>query len=194
MPYFFEHVLEKAKEFVLWTGVMSIHFKTQCVRATSCFVEGDFGELKNNIIDGTLGRLRADKFFKIHFKALKGQTMIASLAVTKAFASLMEETHETTNDIDENKTVDENNVESEINSAIFNYSQIPAHSTPLNINIHSLEEFETPLRDLHFTENWRNLGEDNLYEEMHRNVIIENLVSSEVFDGQKGVFSVTKKF
>lgn len=173
MPQFFNHLIQKAKEFPLWTAVMSTHFQTKCIRATSCYVEKDFGEIKNNVIDGDLlGRLRVDKFYKMHYNSLKGQTLSAATEITTAFVYQMEQSQETVDKTDEKLDSDEHKiVENETNfTAMFGHdSEIPAHSTELNIKINS-EEFETPLKDLFYSENWRNQGEDIFQEELNGNI------------------------
>ena len=47
LPQFYKDLCRLASAFVLWTAVMTNHFNSKCIRATSCYVEGDFGELKN---------------------------------------------------------------------------------------------------------------------------------------------------
>ena len=91
LPQFYKNLCRLASEFVLWTAVMTNHFNSKCIRTKSCYVEGDFGELKNNILDGMHRRLRPDKFFIIHFGALKGQSLIAAAAMATVRMFMAEE-------------------------------------------------------------------------------------------------------
>lgn len=82
MLQFHNHLLKIVPEFVLWSGVMRKFFNSKLIRATSCYVEGVFGQLKNSVLKRVQKSLRADKFFRIHFEALKGQVLISSAAIT----------------------------------------------------------------------------------------------------------------
>lgn len=83
IPGFFNHLLKLAKEFPLWTGTCRKNFTSLIIRPTRCYVESEFGELKHNILNKAHGPLRTDKFFKIHFEALKAQILIASAEISK---------------------------------------------------------------------------------------------------------------
>ena len=83
MPQFFNHLLNLAKEFPLWTAVMRCHYNSTYIRPTSCYVEGDFGEFKNNVLYDVHGPLRPDKLFRFHFETLKAQALIAAATIAK---------------------------------------------------------------------------------------------------------------
>lgn len=58
---------------------MKKYFNSSYVRPTSCYVEGDFEELMNNVLRKRVhGPLRPDKLFRFHYEALLGQTLIAA--------------------------------------------------------------------------------------------------------------------
>lgn len=83
LPGFFNHLCNMSKEFPLWTAVMKNSFDSNYIRPSSCYVEGDFNQLKNNILKHVHGPLRVDKLFKIHYEALKGQSVLASAKITQ---------------------------------------------------------------------------------------------------------------
>lgn len=132
----------------------------------------DFDNSKSLVNDenivGWLNRLKAEAVKD----AVKGQTLMTTTAVTRAFMSAMEEIDESSNTIEESKADLDEKLLSEINSTIFQHeSQIPAHSTALSVQVNSSNEIETPSKELLFSDNWRNLGED----QMQENVVSENL-------------------
>ena len=82
---FANHLENLAKEDPLWSPIMRKIFYSPYVRATSCFVDGDFGELKDNVVRKRVhGPVRSDKLFIFHFEALRGQCLIALSAITQA--------------------------------------------------------------------------------------------------------------
>ena len=178
LPDFYNHLSRVALEFVLWSAVVRPFFKSTQIRATSCFVEGDFGELKNNVLKGVYRALRADKLFLIHFEALRGQVRIASAAITSFYMD-----QESKKSLHHLK--DENN-KSTLESDVFprmyeNESSIPIARSSL-INPESKlsttksdfqgadcivldpenESQHFPVNpELYEKENWRNMGEKN---------------------------------
>ena len=114
-----------------------------CIRATSCYVEGDFDELKNNILDGVHRRLRPDKFFIIHFGVLKGQSLIAAAAMATVRMSMAEENVKNifviepqviSNQESKKKYLTHDEIdESELPTGFDHESKILAHSSSLNI-------------------------------------------------------------
>lgn len=87
-----------SSKFVLWTAVMVKYFESEKVRATSCYVEGDFGELKNSVLKDNKKAIRTDKFYLQHYTAVKGQILRASTAITTFLMNNEVEASSTQND------------------------------------------------------------------------------------------------
>ena len=88
LPGFYRHLLRLGKEFVLWSAVMTPHFKSSYVRATSSHCEGEFNELKNRILKNYERPMRVDKFFVIHFNALMSTALLVGSSIKSILMEL----------------------------------------------------------------------------------------------------------
>ena len=132
MPHFFDHLLTLAKEFLLWTAVMRCHYNSTYKRPTSCYVEWDFGEFKNNVFYDVHGPLRPDKLFRFHFEVLKAQALMAPAPIAKLRMqrSAPQKNKEGKNINTASSAV---NTDGELPSFDENHLENPIHhSTPLN--------------------------------------------------------------
>lgn len=144
LPSFYNHICFVAPEFVLWTGVMSTKFKSPYIRASSSSIEGDFNELKNNILREIQGTLLLDKAFHCNFEALLGQCKIAlSKMVTKRM-QMTEKSKESEKNEEDRKS---------------DHSNFSGHP-----------EYDS---DLDKKENWRNQLEENVVLEEENNILDE---------------------
>ena len=65
-----KNILRLCKQFPLWTNVMKQYFMSPYDSATSAPVEGDFSNLKSNILRHEYGTISADRFVITHIKSL----------------------------------------------------------------------------------------------------------------------------
>ena len=77
LPAFYIQLKRLAKEFPLWSGVMTPFFNSYKIRATSAPSEGHFNELKNSILNGA-GLLGVHKLFILYWRAMQGATLIGA--------------------------------------------------------------------------------------------------------------------
>ncbi|XP_051167215.1 uncharacterized protein LOC127285308 [Leptopilina boulardi] len=135
------------------------NFNSVIIRPTSCYVESEFGEVKHNILNNVHGSIRADKFFKIHFGALKAHALIASSEIGKVQINNRIKTKSKDlkptekiatrlSDFNENIEIDpgsliespKNQVNQEINSITGN--QVISEVLPVNDKIFELPSFD----------------------------------------------------
>ncbi|KAM4012842.1 uncharacterized protein ACNLHF_004433 [Anomaloglossus baeobatrachus] len=92
-PYFcpdFSHkLLHLLKYFPIWTSVMQPVFQSPNKTASSASVEGDFGLLKNSILQHIQTPMRVDKFVALHLSALCGRSKIAAAVHVTESSSLV---------------------------------------------------------------------------------------------------------
>jgi len=66
IPEFAKQLLRISKEFPLWSNVMMANFKSPYETETSASVEGNFAELKKNILSQKSYLLSVDRFISTH--------------------------------------------------------------------------------------------------------------------------------
>lgn len=77
-PDFSRKLVHLLKFFPIWTSVMQPVFKSPNKTASSASVEGDFGLLKNSILQHIQTPMRVDKFVAFHLRTLCGRSKIAA--------------------------------------------------------------------------------------------------------------------
>jgi hypothetical protein len=82
-PYYLPEVAKEfcrmAKEFVLWSSVLTSDFGSPFIRGTSNPVESTFSDLKCNVLKGEAKPQKVDNFVAIHINAIEGACRIADV-------------------------------------------------------------------------------------------------------------------
>lgn len=143
-PYFLSKEVKAleslAMNYVLWSGVMVGAFRSPFNTASSAPSEGDFGDLKPNILKGHQSLLRIPKFVAIHMLTIEGACRITGAAQRhRSEGSTRQETH----DMQEDEQANNSETDSNINN---------------DQHVHSGTDEEGP-GDLNNSENWNNLGD-----------------------------------
>lgn len=187
MPQFNKHLFNLAKEFPLWTAVNRSCFSSQCIRPTSSYIEGFFGEMKNNILKNVHGPLRSDKFFKIDFESSKAQCLIASSEISKirsGHPTVAENNLSSTKDV--KITNQDNSIEPQEHQSIAAdfISEIVPVDAPSLIDLPDFPDLTKflPNEDLFQIENWRNKVDAEMTES---DLVVSEVEQQQVFAKKK---------